>query len=107
MQMKEIEVISPVGDESIEQKAIAPRLDTLEGKTVCEVWNGDFKGDFTFPGCRELLRERYPGVKVISYTEFPFSSIRGTPAHQRELDQQIVALAKKKGCDALISGNGG
>ena len=105
--MKEIEVISPIGDESIEQKAIAPRLDTLEGKTVCEVWNGDFKGDFTFGACRELLKERYPGVRVIPYTEFPFSSIRGTPAHQRELDERIVALAKEKGCDALISGNGG
>ena len=107
MHQKEIEVVSPLGAESIEKKTIAPRPETLEGKTICEAWNGDFKGDFTFPAYRELLKERYPDVKVIPYSEFPFSSIRGTPAHQRELDRQIVALAKERGCDALISGNGG
>jgi len=40
MKEKEILVISPVGGESIEQIATAPRLDAVEGKTVCEVWNG-------------------------------------------------------------------
>ena len=107
MREKEIEVVSPLGAESVTKESIVPRHETLEEKTVCEVWNGDFKGDFTFPAYRDLLKERYPGVKVIPFTDFPFSSIRGTPAHQRALDQKIVALAKERGCDALISGNGG
>jgi hypothetical protein len=28
------------------------------------------------------------------------------PAKQRELAQKMAALAKEKGCDAVISGNG-
>jgi hypothetical protein len=105
--MEKIEVVSPIGSESVERGALAPRLDSLEGKTICEAWNEGFKGDYMFPRYRELLKEHYPGVKVIPYTEFPYSTIAGTPAHQREVSRQIAALAKEKGCDALITGNGG
>jgi hypothetical protein len=107
MKGSEIEVISPLGGQRHQEKSFAKRLDTLNGKTVCELWNADFKGDFTFPIYRELLKERFPDVKFIPYTEFPCSSLRGTPAHQRELDQRMAALAKEKGCDAVITGNGG
>ena len=107
MKNENFEVITPLGSETIQGKGAAKRLDTLNGKTVCEMWNGDFKGDFTFPIYRELLKERFPDVRIIPFTEFPYSSLRGTPAHQRELDDQMVALAKEKGCDAVITGNGG
>ena len=107
MKENQMEVISPIGAEIVEKKTMAPRLDTLNGKTVCETWNEDFKGDYMFPVYRELLKERYPGVKVIPYTEFPISTHKGTPAYQREVAKQIAKLAKEKGCDALISGNGG
>ena len=102
-----MEVISPLGGKTIDPQASTPRLDSLDGKTICEMWNGDFHGDFTFPIYRELLEEHYNDVKVIPYTEFPYSTIRGTPAHQREIDARMIALAKEKGCDAVISGNGG
>lgn len=105
--MEKMEVISPVGGPVVGKTNIAPRLKTLEGKTVCETWNGDFKGDFMFPVYRELLKERYPGVKIIPYTEFPSSPLSGTPAFQREIAKQIATMAKERGCDALISGNGG
>ena len=107
MKENQMEVISPIGAEIVEKKTMAPRLDTLNGKTVCETWNEDFKGDFMFPVYRELLKERYPGVKVIPFSEFPISNHRATPAYQREAAKQIAKLAKEKGCDALISGNGG
>ncbi|MBW1996100.1 MAG: hypothetical protein JRI77_16875 [Deltaproteobacteria bacterium] len=105
--MEKIEVVSPVGDRGVELKSIAPRLDTLEGKTICETWNRDFKGDVMFPVYRELLKERYPGIKIIPYTEFPSSILTGTPELQRKVSRQISAMAVKKGCDAMISGNGG
>ncbi len=107
MKGDKIEVISPLGGTGSQKKTFAKRLDTLNGKTVCELWNADFKGDFTFPLYREMLKERFPDVKVIPYTEFPYSSIRGTPTHQRELDERMVALAREKGCEAVITGNGG
>lgn len=104
--MEKIEVVSPVGGDVIRQTTVAPRLPDLAGKTVCEMWNGVFKGDFTFPVIRELLQEKYPGVKVIPYTEFPFFHGGDNPTYQAKLARKMAALAKEKGCDALISGNG-
>lgn len=104
---KEIGVVSPVGLHSGEKKGVAPCLDSLHGKTVCEVYNNHFKGDYMFHLYRQLLRERYPTVKVIPYTEFPLSFVGGDPAYHRTLSKEIATLAKEKGCDALISGNGG
>ena len=105
--MAKIKVISPVGVKSIKKQNIVPRLDTLDGKTICETWNRDFKGDIMFPIYRELFKKRYADVKVIPYTEFPSSPLSGTPEFQREVSQQIAASAKERGCDAIISGNGG
>ena len=104
--MEKIEVLCPVGGVTGRQDSIAPRLDNLDGKTIGEAWNGVFKGDYTFPILRALLKEKYPGVKIVPYTEFPYFHGADDPAKQRELAKQIAAIAKEKGCDALISGNG-
>ena len=100
-------VISPSGSETVKKLATAPRLDTLDGKTICEVWNEDFKGDIMFPVYRELLQERFKDVKIVPYTDFPVAVLKGTPSYQREVLEQIIAYAKEQGCDALITGNGG
>jgi hypothetical protein len=107
MSGNEIGVISPVGRPGGQSNAIAPRLETLQGKTVGEVYNHHFKGDQMFGLYRQLLRQRYPGVQVIPYTELPASFVGGDPAYHRTVAQEIAAVAKEKGCDALISGNGG
>ena len=60
-----------------------------------------------FPLYREVLKERYAGVRVIPYGEFPHSTIAGAPAHQREVSMKIATLVREKGCDGLITGNGG
>ncbi len=104
--MGKLEVVSPLGGEIIKQRTISPRLNNLEGKTICEVWNGMYKGDHLFPAFRELMKKKYPGVKVISYTEFPLFYAGDTPKDHNESAQRIAALAKEKGGDALISGNG-
>jgi hypothetical protein len=100
-------VISPLGRATVGAQARTPRLTTLNGKTIGEMWNGDFKGDFTFPIIREMLYERFDGLKIVPHTEFPHSTIRGTASHQRQVDAKMLALAKNKGCDAVIAGNGG
>jgi hypothetical protein len=101
-----IDVVSPVGGESITQKSISPRLPDLNGKTVGEVWNGVFKGEQTFPVIRELLQQRFPGIKIIPYTEFPHIYGGDNFTEQKAYAKQIASLAKEKGCDAIISGNG-
>jgi hypothetical protein len=70
--MERLPVISPAGIDFVQRKTIAPRIKDLSGKTVGEIWNGVFRGDETFPVVRELLKQRFPGINVIPYTEFPF-----------------------------------
>lgn len=102
------EVVSPLGDPVIESKWVPRHFDTLNGKTICQIWNGGFRGHVTLPIIRELLQKQYPGVKVIPYTEFPT-----TPLHvhtvedmAKKLEAMRVAL-QEKGCDAVISAQGG
>ena len=104
--MQTCEVLSPEGLDAVERRGPAPRLDTLDGKTIGEVWNGVFKGDVTFPMIRAALRERYPRLRIVPFTEFPHAPGTDNPARQRALAQEIAALAKERGLDAVISGNG-
>lgn len=104
--MHKLEVVSPAGFSAAEISSAAPRIDDLNGRTVCEIWNGVFKGDVTFPIIRKLLKRKYPGVKIVPYTEFYHLPGTDVPAQQRALAQQMVAAALEKGCDALITGNG-
>ena len=55
-QMSKLEVVSPVGLEVVRRSGSAPRLKNLDGKTIGEVWNGVFRGEFTFPIIRKLLQ---------------------------------------------------
>ena len=104
--METMNVVSPAGVPIAEQIGVAPHLDSLEGKTICEVWNGVFKGDYTFPIVRRLLKKRYPSARIIPYTEFPSFWGSYDIEHQKKLAVEIAAMAKEKGCDVVISGNG-
>ena len=46
-------------------------------------------------------------MKVIPFSEFPTVFVGGDPASQKKTAREIAALAKARGCDALITGNGG
>ena len=92
-----LEMFDPTGATEI-STPYAPRLDTLEGKTICEVSNNQWQAHRTFPLIRELLQKQFPTVKIIPYTEFP----TGTS----EIDGDEVAnLVKEKGGQAAIVGN--
>lgn len=105
--MKEkIAVVSPEGEDAVQRARKAKRLDALAGKTVCEIWNGVFKGDITFPLIRKRLQEKYPGLRIVPYTEFPHAPGTDDPAQQRRHAARVAALARERGCDAIISGNG-
>jgi len=91
---------------------MAPRLDTLAGRTVCMVWNHAFQADVTLPAIEEALKQKYPGVKVIPYTEVDAAVRRaaggedpaGDPAAE---GAALRAVLKEKRVDAMVSGNGG
>lgn len=94
-----LEVYDPTGAFEVTQ-IHAPRLDTLEGKTICELAvGGAWQWERTFPLIADLLQRAYPTATFIPHTEFP---IGVNMPHQETLD-----LLKAKGCDAVIVGNGG
>ena len=104
-----LKVISPLGAKVTDRTTpLAPRLDTLNGKTVCEIWNGGFKADVMFPIIEKMLRERYPDVKTVPYTEFPAVTIFSLdPSNKDATLKAVKAALLAKGCDAVITGNGG
>ena len=71
--METFEVVSPLGVQVVEAKAVAPRLADLDGKTIGEVWNGVFKGDVTFALIRAALQRRFPSIRFVSFSSFPAS----------------------------------
>jgi len=93
-------VLSPLGDVTLEMMKMGPRLDTLSNKTVCMISNNAFKVNITMPAIGKALQERFPGLKVVPYSELP-----GAPSV--DTWDRMPAAYKSKGCDAVISGNGG
>jgi hypothetical protein len=100
-------VVSPEGLQLRASGGVSRHLDTLEGKTIGEVYNNHFKGELMFQTYRRLFKERFPGIKVIPFDQFPIVYVGGDPASQKKTAKDIARLAKEWGVDALISGNGG
>lgn len=101
------EVVSPLGDVTVKTIPVSSNLDTLDGKTICELSVDMYSYDISFPVIREALQQRYTGLKIISHTEFPeITMMPPGPEYQKYVENQ-VAMLKQKGCNAVILGNGG
>ena len=76
----------------------ASRLDTLEGKTLCELSNAGWEYNRIFPAVREQLQKMFPTAKIIPYTEIITTrpDIENLPL--------VNKVLKEKRCDAVISG---
>ena len=106
--MKEImKVISPEGLPLSAAGTVSRPLDDLSGKTIGEVYNNHFKGELMFSTYRRLLKQKYPGIRIIPFDEFPIVYVGGDAASQKRIAKEIAAIAKEKGCHAIITGNGG
>jgi hypothetical protein len=106
--MKEtMKVISPEGLPLGATGTVSRPLGSLEGKTIGEVYNNHFKGELMFRTYRRLLEKKYPGIKIIPYDQFPIVYVGGDAASQKRVAKEIAAIAKEKGCHAIITGNGG
>jgi hypothetical protein len=107
LQTNLLKVVSPVGETTVEEITMAPRLDNLEGKTICLIWNSAFKSNVTLSVIADLLKNQYPTAKVIPYTEMPPSAKAPAPGTTSPEQIALVDSLKKNGCHAVISGNGG
>jgi hypothetical protein len=96
------EVVWPGGQRVAKVTPLSKRLNTLQGKTIGEVWDYLFRGDKIFALLEEELSKRYPGVKFVHYETFG-------PTHggeEKRVVGQLASTLKKHGCDAVISSVG-
>ena len=93
-------VVWPRGAQMVAMTELAPRLESLAGKTIGQLWDDLFRGDEIFPILERELGRRFPGVRFVSYDVF--GSTHGAGEHRviAELPQRLRAL----GVDAVISG---
>lgn len=100
-------VVSPEGLPLAAAGQLSPSLERLEGVTIGEVYNNHFNGELMFRTYRRLFEARFPGIRIIPFTEFPTVYVGGDAASQKKVAKEIAALAKARGCAAIITGNGG
>ena len=111
--MFRLKVLRPCGSGKARTKN-APRLDTLNGKTICEAFRSMYtsgtgsawRESDTFPVIRELLQKRFPDVKVVPYSDFTRDLSSGEYPYWASPDK-IGEVLRAKGCDAILAGNGG
>jgi hypothetical protein len=88
------EVINPQGTIAIKEIKLAPRLTTLEGKTIVLRWNGKHNGDNYLNRVAELLAQKVPSAKVVKVYELDKSTIKqsGSPAEAARIANVIKGL---------------
>ncbi|HKU71032.1 MAG TPA: hypothetical protein VJQ51_09345 [Burkholderiales bacterium] len=94
------EVLWPRAPQQMKQRALAPRLDSLDGKVIAQLWDELFKGDVVFDLLEEDFKKRFPGTKFVSWRVFGST-------HGDDEKEALAALQKKfkeLGVDAVVSG---
>lgn len=101
-----IQVYSPVGDATIKQITQAPRLDSLDKKTIAVV-GGSFMANVTHPEIKKLILADYPDAKVVLLNEIGSAGPYPAPGVKRKQKDDFERKLKEMKVDAVISGNGG
>lgn len=61
------DVLWPQSPKGIEPRALAEKLDGLDGKTVAYLWDGLFRGEELFADLTSELTSRFPTVKIVDW----------------------------------------
>ena len=93
-------VVWPRGIQTVAMAELAPRLDSLAGKTVGQLWDDLFRGDEIFPILERELARRYPGVRFVRYDVFGSTHGGNETRVIAQLPERLRALQ----VDAVISG---
>ena len=95
------EVINPQGTVAIQEIKLAPRLTTLEGKTIVLRWNSKHNGDNYLDRVAELLAQKVPSAKVIKLYEQDKSTVRTSSSNAESL--RIAKVIKGMKADLVIA----
>lgn len=99
-------VVSPVGQSTVKIIEMAPRLSTLDGKTIAVV-GGSFMASITHAEIKKLIQENYPTAKVLLLDEIGSAGVYPAPGITRRGKDEFQKRLKELRVDAVISGNCG
>ena len=100
------EVLSPVPEAAVEPIAPAPRLASLDGKTIALV-GGSFMANVTHPELKRLILAEFPTAKVYLLDEIGSAGPYPRPGVVRREKDAFQRRLRESGVDAVVSGNGG
>ena len=104
-------IVSPVGYCNVNMISQAPRLDTLDNKTIALV-GGSFMATTTHFELKRCIEEEYKNVTIYMFNEVGSAGNFAIPAGNSEANAntQVARFQnklKELGVDAVIGGNGG
>src|SRR4029077_19263467 len=105
-------VVWPRGAGTVRAGDVEPRLSTLEGKTIGQLWDDLFRGDEIFPILEEELGRRFPGVRFVRYDTFGSTHGRDEQRVLAELparlkDPEAEGVAARAAARSKGAGGGG
>lgn len=99
-------VVSPVGRSTVKMIEMAPRLSSLDSKTIALV-GGSFMASITHPELKRLILESYPTANVIMLDEIGSAGVYPAPGVTRRAKDEFQRNLCDMKIDAVISGNCG
>lgn len=100
------DVLSPMGQSSVDMIEMAPRLESLDGKTIALV-GGSFMASVTHVELRRLILQAFPNATVYLLSEIGSAGLFPGPRVRKPQVERFQQRLLEYGVDAVISGNGG
>ena len=94
--MATLKMLDPRGSVNLKDRPLMPGLDTLEGKVVGIIDNGQANSTTMFQELAKLLQEKYRPAEVLFKTK---------PTHMQGAPKAIMEEFASR-CDAVITGLG-
>jgi len=98
---QEWELIKPEGVVEVKYFDLAPRLTTLEGKTIVLRWNDKHNGNNFLDRIAELFKEKVPLAKVIKLYEVDKTTVKISGSNQEAA--RIARIIKDLKADIVIA----
>ena len=101
-----ISVLSPVPESAVSPMEQAPRLKSLDDKTIALV-GGSFMANVTHPELKRLILAEFPTAKVYVLSEIGSAGPWPRPGVVRREKDAFQRKLRELKVDAVVSGNGG
>jgi hypothetical protein len=102
MEEPTFDVVWPKSPRGVRSRALADRVDTLNGRRVAFLWDYLFRGDEIFPALEAELIDRFPDVEIVRYDVF--GNTHG--GDEKEMVAGLPAGLAARHIDAVVSGMG-